>query len=215
VVEAPGRLDRWRAVLADHRPAVPLRVLAGTTTALVAVGLTAWLAVHWGSGNDPGTTVAAVTSPATAPTAPATAPTAPATEAGPVEPVTAEEWSALVTGLYGTRAQAFATASAELLDGVWAVGSPQRAADEAHARSLAAAGERLHGFAPTVADVAVVSRTPDRVELRLSDGWGGYAVVRADGAPVRTGPARPVTPVRAVLVRAPAGWRLESAQRLG
>jgi hypothetical protein len=208
VVEPPGRLDRWRAVLADHRPAVPLRVLAGATTALVVVALTAWLAVHWGSGNDPGTTVAAVT-------APAAAPTAPATEAGPAEPVTAEEWSAVVTGLYGTRAEAFATASAELLDGVWAVGSPQRAADEAHARSLAAAGERLRGFAPTAADVAVVSRMTDRVELRLSDGWAAYEVVRADGAPVRTGPARPVTPLRAGLVRAPAGWRLESAERLG
>jgi hypothetical protein len=66
-----------------------------------------------------------------------------------------------------------------------------------------------------VADVAVVSRTPDRVELRLSDGWAAYEVVDAEGTPVRTGPARPVTPVRAVLVRAPAGWRLESAQRLG
>jgi hypothetical protein len=213
VVEVPGRRDRWRAVLADRRPAVPLRVLAGATTALVVVAVTAWLAVRWGSGADPGTSVAAST-------APATAPPAPAMEATPAagDPVTAAEWSAVVTGLYGVRARAFATASAELLDGVWAVGSAQRAADEAHARSLAGAGERLRGFAPTVADVAVVSRTPDRVELGLSDGWSAYAVVdadRPDGAPVRTGPARPVTPVRVVLVRAPAGWRLESARRLG
>ena len=213
VVQPPGRLDRWRAVLADHRPAVPLRVLAGTTTALVVVALSAWLAVRWATGEDPGATVAAAT-------APATAPPAPATEAGPVdgEPVTAADWSAVVTGLYGTRAQAFAAAAAALLGGVWADGSPQRAADEAHARGLEAAGERLRGFAPTVADVAVVSRTPDRVEMRLSDGWPAYEVVdadRPDGGPVRTEPARPVTAVRVVLVRAPVGWRLESAQRLG
>ena len=215
VVQPPGRLDRARAVLADHRPAVPLRVLAGTTTALLVVALTAWLAVRWGSGEDPGTTVAAAT-------APATSPPAAATEAGPgpvaAEPVTAEEWSAVVSGLYGIRAQAFATASAGLLGDVWADGSPQRAADEAHARSLAGAGERLRGFAPTVADVVVVSRASDRVELRLSDGWAAYEVVdvdRPEGAPVRAEPARPVTPVRVVLVRTPAGWRLESAQRLG
>jgi hypothetical protein len=146
----------------------------------------------------------------------AQAPPAPQAPAG--EPVTAQEWSAVVTGLYGVRAQAFATASAELLGGVWVDGSPQRAADEAHARNLADAGERLRGFAPTVADVAVVSRSPGRVELRLSDGWAAYEVVdadRPDGAPVRTEPARAVTPARVVLVATPAGWRLESAQRLG
>jgi eukaryotic-like serine/threonine-protein kinase len=213
VVELPGRVDRWRAALADHRPAVPLRVLAGTTTALVVVALTAWLAVRWGSGADPGTTVAAATAPATA------SPATPAKDAvsAPVDgdPVTAADWSAVVTGLYGIRAKAFATASAEQLAGVWADGSPQRAADEDHARSLAAAGERLRGFAPTVADVAVVSRTPDRVELRLSDGWAAYEVLDEDGTPAHTEPARPVTPVRAVLVRTPVGWRLDSAQRLG
>ena len=215
VVEVPGRLDRWRAVLADHRPAVPLRVLAVATTALVVVALTAWLAVRWGSGADPGTTVAAATAPATGPTAPV-----PDAGSTPVdeEPVAEEDWSAVVAGLYGVRAQSFASASAELLDDVWAEGSPQRAADEVHARNLAGAGERLRGFAPTVADVAVVSRTPDRVELRLSDGWSAYEVVdadRPDGAPVRTEPARAVTRVQVVLVRTPAGLRLESATRLG
>ena len=31
----------------------------------------------------------------------------------------------------------------------------------------------------------------------------------------RTAPARPVAPVRVVLVRGAEGWRMESAQRLG
>ncbi len=124
----------------------------------------------------------------------------------------------MLADLYGIRAEAFTSASAELLDGVWADGSPQRAADEAHARSLAAAGERLRGFAPTVTDVAVVSGSPGRVELRLSDGWDAYEVVDADapdGAPVRTEPPRPVAPARVVLVATSTGWRMESAQRLG
>ncbi|WP_255362376.1 hypothetical protein [Blastococcus aurantiacus] len=215
VVEAPGRLDRWRAVLADRTPAMPLRVLAGTATAVLVLAVTAWLAVRWGSGEDPGTTVAAATAPASASPTPAPGAGPPPEDAGPV---TAADWSAVVAELYRVRAQAFAAASPELLGGVWVDGSPQRAADEAHARSLADAGERLRGFAPTVADVAVVSRSPERVELRLSDGWDAYDVVaadRPDEAPVRTEPARAVTPVRVVLVPTPAGWRLESAQRLG
>lgn len=215
VVELPRRRDRWRAALADRRPEMPLRVLAGTAAALVVLALTAGLAVRWGSGDDPGTAVAAATAPATTSAPPTETSPAPAEEPAALDPVSAEEWSAVVTGLYGVRAQAFTTAEAELLGGVWTDGSPQRAADEAHARSLAAAGERLRGFAPTVADVAVVSRTPDLVELRLSDGWAGYEVVAADGTRVRTEPPRPVTPVRAVLTRTTAGWRLESAQRLG
>lgn len=222
VVRPPGRLDRWRAALADVRPVVAPRVLAGTAAALVVLALTGWLVVRWGSGDAPGTTVAAATAPASAPTAPPTAPPAPDVVPAPPpavgDPGTAEEWSAVVTDLYRVRAQAFASASVEQLGGVWADGSPQRAADEAHARSLAEAGERLRGFAPTVLEVAVVSRSPERAELRLSDGWDGYEVVaadRPDGTPLRTEPARPVTPVRVVLVRTVEGWRLASAQRLG
>ena len=229
VVQPPGRLDRWRDLLTEHRPAVPLRVLAGMTAALAVLTLTGWLAVQWGSGDDPGTAVAAATAPATPPstppTAPAVVPVGPPTPAAvPVppapggDPVTAQEWSAVLADLYRVRAEAFAAASAELLGSVWVDGSPQRAADEGHARSLAEAGERLRGFAPTVADVAVVSRSPERAELQLSDGWGSYEVVAADlpdGAPLRTEPARPVTPVRVVLVRTADGWRMESAQRLG
>ena len=212
VVQPPGRLDRWRAALADRVAAVPLRVLAGAATAVVILALTAWLVVRWGSGTDPGTTVVAATAPATAATAPATDPMPPAAAA---DPATAQEWSAVVAELYRVRAEAFAAASPELLDGVWIDGSPQRAADEAHARSLAEAGERLRGFAPTVADVVVGTRSPERVELRLADGWDAYDVVTAEGASVRTEPGRPATPARVVLVRTPAGWRLESAQRLG
>jgi hypothetical protein len=230
VVQPPGRLDRCRAFLADHRPVVPLRAVAVATAVLAVLALTGWLTVRWGSGDDPGTTVAAATAPATPPeeaplpveaTQPEEAPPpaeAPAPGTAPAEPVTDQEWAAVVTHLYGVRAHAFGTASAGSLGSVWADGSPQRAADEAHARTLAEAGERLRGFAPTVTDVAVLSRSAERVELQLADGWAAYDVVdadRPDGPPLRTEPARPVVPVRVVLVRAAEGWRMESAQRLG
>ena len=38
------------------------------------------------------------------------------------------------------------------------------------------------------------SRTPDRVELRLSDGWAAYEVLDAEGTPVRTGARAPGHP---------------------
>ena len=205
--------------------AVPLRTVAVAAAVLAVLASTGWLAVRWGSG-DPGTAVAAASAPATSP-APATS-SSPATSiAEPPAPpapspvgdrVTEQEWAGVVLELYGTRARAFATASAELLGAVWAPDSAQRAPDEAHARSLADAGERLRGFAPSVADVAVLSRSPERVELQLVDGWSAYEVVaadRPDGPPLRTAPARPVAPVRVVLVRGAEGWRMESAQRLG
>jgi hypothetical protein len=132
-------------------------------------------------------------------------------------PSTGAEWAAAVTALYARRAEAFVSGSAEPLAGVWAEGAPQRQADEAHVAALAGAGERLRSFAPTVADVTVVRSDGDRTELRLTDGWGTYEVVRADdpaGPALRTGPARPMTPVRVVLTRTPGGWRMLSAERL-
>lgn len=60
--------------------------------------------------------------------------------------------------------------------------------------------------------------TPDRAELRLTDGWPGYEVVaaeRPDGPALRTAPARPPAPARVVLVRTADGWRIERAERLG
>ncbi len=95
--------------------------------------------------------------------------------------------------------------------------SPLRAADEEHARSLAAAGEVLRGFAPTVVAVTAVGDVGDRVEMDLVDRWGDYDVVPAtdpDGPVLRTVPGRPEAEVRMVLVRTGEGWRIESARRL-
>ncbi len=217
VVGPPGgRRARWRGMPAGFRPTVPLRAAVAAAALVAVVALTGWLAVRWSSGESTGTTVAAATAPAApTPSAPAVPP---ADDPAPAEPVTAADWAAVVTGLYRLRAEAFTAASPEPLDGVWAAGSPQGDADAAHARALAEAGERLRGFAPTVAEVAVVSLGPDRAELRLTDGWPAYEVVTAadpGGAVLRTEPARAAAPARVVLTRAPDGWRMDRAERLG
>jgi eukaryotic-like serine/threonine-protein kinase len=214
VVIAPARRwERVRELLAARLRLRP-RAAVASGVLVVVLALTGWLAVRWGSGEDPGTSVASATAPAGPATGGADLPGDPARD----EPVAAADWAAVVTRLYGLRAEAFAAASVEPLDGVWADGSPQGDADAASARALAEAGERVQGFAPTVADVSVVSTDPRRAELRLTDGWAAYDVVAADrpeGPALRTEPARPAAPARVVLVRTPEGWRIERAERLG
>jgi hypothetical protein len=214
VVEPGGRVDRWRGALEGFRPAVPLRAVAGAAAVVGVLALTGWLAVRWSGGEAPGTTVAAATAPA-GPTASPPNPSPAAVPPSATEPVSAADWTAVVTGLYRARAEAFTAASPEPLAGVWVAGSPQAEADAAHARALAEAGERLRGFAPTVADVQVVSLGPDRAELRLTDGWPAYEVTDAAGAVLRSEPARAAAPARLVLARTPEGWRLERAERPG
>ncbi|MBW8767540.1 MAG: hypothetical protein JF630_15395, partial [Geodermatophilales bacterium] len=54
--------------------------------------------------------------------------------------------------------------------------------------------------------------------LQLDDGWPAYEVVRAearDGPAVQRVPGRAAPEVQMVLVRTPAGWRIETAERSG
>jgi hypothetical protein len=129
-----------------------------------------------------------------------------------------EAWRTVVDELYERRAAAFASAAPEQLAAVYTAGSPLLGADQDHARGLAAAGEVLRGFAPTVVAVTAVDDGGDRVEMDLVDRWAGYEVVPAlapDGAATRSVPGRAESTVRMVLVRTGEGWRIESAQRLG
>jgi hypothetical protein len=213
VVEPPGLVGRWRDAVGD-RVRVPRRagVVAAVLAVLVATG---WLGLRGTEGgrqpaDAAAASVAAATSPAPVPAA-ADAPV-------PAEPVTAQEWTALLTALYARRAEAFSTATAEPLDLVWAPGAPQRAEDEALVAALAGEGQVLRGFAPRIGDVAVVSLDPQRAELHLRDGWPAYSVVDAadpDGGVRRTGAGRPDADVAAVLVRTPDGWRIEAVTRTG
>jgi hypothetical protein len=133
-------------------------------------------------------------------------------------PATLEDWRAVVNGLYRRRAEAFSTSSPQLLDDVYAGGSPLLTADAGFASSLADAGERLRGYLPTVEQVTSAHPDGDRVRLELVDSWPAYEVVAA-GEPgeavLRTVPARPSSSVDMVLVRAGGSWLIESAERQG
>ncbi|MGY1887192.1 protein kinase [Blastococcus sp. SYSU DS0753] len=193
------------------------RGLLATALVLAALAVTAWLGTRWGSDADLPRAAAAGSS---APDSRAADPPSPAVEErplpGPVVPETAGDWTALVSELYARRAEGL-SGSPALLRAVHVINSPLLAADEEHARALAAAGEALSGFAPVVDDVTVVESSDFRAELLLTDSWPGYRVVpadRADGPALRTVPGRPEAQVRMVLVRTPEGWRIGSAERL-
>ena len=234
VIEPPGRRELFWATLQDRlagsaRPAL-LRAGAVALT-VAALALAAWLGLR----STDGTSGTVTASPAAA-TADATAreqdgeameeavehPTQ-GTEPEPADrqdaPASPEGWRAVVQELYDRRADAFSSASTDVLDGVYTRGSAQRAADDGHARSLAAAGEALRGFAPAVVTVtAVVEDGADRVRLQLVDRWAGYEVVAGaepDGPPIRTVAGRPDAAVLLVLARTADGWRIESAERSG
>jgi hypothetical protein len=230
VVVAPaGRAELWRLVVQAW--AGPTRPLLRRSVALglVVAGLTlaGWLAVR-STGADAGdagggAAVAAASSALPSPSAsggdsPPAEVEAPVSEEPPAVPGSDEEWHPVVEELYGRRAEAFATASLELLEKVYVPGSPLLAADTAHARALAEAGEVLRGFAPTVGEVTAAEPDGDRVRLDLVDSWPGYEVVaaaRSGGAALRMGTGRAATGVRMVLVRAGDGWLIESAVRIG
>lgn len=236
-VVATGRRDRRRARM-RHRAgpgrssAVGGAVVVGVVAAVLAAVLaTGWLGARWAGGASDGTGAveAAVASDMADPSAPgeASAPAGPtvgssaADDVSPADrqgrPDSVTGWRSVVTDLYERRAAAFAAGSPDGLADVYTADSPLRAADEEHLRALAAAGEVLRGFAPTVVAVTAVGDGEDRVEMDLVDRWADYGVVAAgapDGPPVRMVPGRPETTVRMVLLRTGAGWRIESAQRL-
>jgi hypothetical protein len=135
-----------------------------------------------------------------------------------VAPATLEDWRDVVHDLYRRRAEAFATASPQLLDDVYAAGSPLLTADRELAQELAGAGEVLRGFAPVVEEVTAAEPDGDRVRLDLVDSRPGYGVVaahRQDGDVLRTATGRGAAPVRMVLVRGGDGWLIDSAERQG
>lgn len=207
VVGPPGRRERWRTTARDVVPAARRALVVGL--AVTGVTLAGWVAVRSGGVDGGGPPAAMTSSPVPSLTAAMPEPVAAA-------PASDAEWRAVVAELYRSRAEAFATASPELLAGVYVSGSPLLAADTGLARDLAEAGEVLRGFDPVVQDVAVAERYGDRVRLDLVDSWAGYDVVpaaRPGAQAVRTGPARPAAAVCMVLVRAGDGWLIESAQR--
>ncbi len=209
---------RGPAPAAQQRRRRPqLRIPAGRAPRTVAVllgaalllGAAAAIGGVWaGSAADPG----ASARPAAATTAPPPGPGAPAPT-----PAAETDWLAVLTELYARRAEAFTRAHPAELAAVYPPGSPLRAADEAAVARLAAAGQRLAGFAPRVEGPVTVVADGDRVRIEARDGWEGYAVVSAaePDRSVQQVPARAVAPVRVELVRGTDGWRIAAAGRPG
>jgi hypothetical protein len=198
------------------------RRIAVLAVLVAGLGVAGWIGVRSTDGGTGGTAepqapVVAASSPLPETTAldPAATGERPVADSGEA-PATPEEWRAVVAALYERRAEAFAAADGAVLDEVYTPDSPLHAADEQHVRDLAAAGEALRGFAPTVVTVTAVSRSAERVELDLVDHWPAYEVVAAAdpaGAAVRPAAGRSGTGVRMVLAHTPGGWRIDSAQR--
>jgi hypothetical protein len=217
ITEPPGRRELWRAAVRGWSAGLPTRRLAAVGLVVVALTGIGWALLGSTGAGAPDTRAgAAVASASSALGAPERVGDLPGEPRA--VPTTAEEWRGVVDGLYRRRAEAFTTASPELLEEVYVAGSALLTADTELARGLAGAGEVLRGFAPAVEEVTAVKPDGERVRLDLVDGWPGYEVVpaaRADGAALRTGAGRVATGVRMVLVRAGDGWLIESAERIG
>ncbi len=174
-----------------------------------------------GRGGTPG---AAAEQPPTEMAAPSEGPPAPTSAAAPAsrtedashavaDPDSPLAWRALLDGLYAARAEAYGSASTEVLDAVYALDSPLRGADAAEIATLRSSGAEVHGFAPEVVEVRSAARSGKRVEVRLVDRWPAYTVLAQDGGR-RAVPARGDRLVAMVLVREDDGWRIETARLL-
>ncbi|TFV65243.1 UNVERIFIED_ORG: serine/threonine protein kinase [Bacillus sp. AZ43] len=208
VVRPPRLRDRPVPWLRDVAPRAG--VVVGVLVALVVGG---WVGIRGGEPTEregAGARVAAVGSDLPAP--------APAESSSPADrqepPGSLEGWRALVAELYARRAAAFAAGSADGLGAVYVEGSPLRGADEEQIGALVTAGEGVRGFAPEVVAVTSVRGGGDRIEVDLVDRWPGYEIGPPAG-PGRPVAGRPDSAVRLGLERTAAGWRIESAQRLG
>jgi hypothetical protein len=180
--------------------------LALVVSAVTAVG---WLVV--GSTGSRDDAAASTSSASPSSTSPASAGLVDRGHAGPATPA---DWRVVVDRLYQRRAQAFRAASPELLDRVYAEGSPLLTADAGFVSSLADAGERLRGYVPTVERVTSAQADGDHVGLDLVDSWAAAEVVAGEVV-VRGVPERPASAVHMVLVRSGDSWLIESAERWG
>jgi hypothetical protein len=231
---------RWTRLRAVR---LPPRGVAAAAAVLAALALAGWAGGRWGQPREVPAVVApvgaapVVTAPApeaaaaslpTGTTLPGTttAPGSSATPAAPVPdptvpaatPTAPAGWLPVLEELYRRRAEAFTTGSAAPLAGVYTAGCAQLAADSGYVTGLAGAGEVLRGFAPVVVAVTGGSASGDRAELAIVDRRPPYDVVPAgdvEAPALRSDEGRAEAPVRVVLVRTAAGWRIDSAERVG
>jgi len=202
VSDPPGRAASVWSAVRGSVAALPVRRAVAVALVVLAVSAAGWLVI----GSTGPRTAAAVATSSASPVP------ADAVDRSQANPATPEEWRAVVDTLYQWRAQAFSTASPEVLTDVYTEDSTLLTADTGYVSALADAGERLRGYVPTVEQVRSVQPDGERVELDLVDSWAAAEVV-ADGVVVRDVPGRTSSAVHMVLVRSGGSWVIESAER--
>jgi hypothetical protein len=189
----PGPAARQAAVRSGTL--LPLRVV-GVGVGVVVAGLVV-TGVVGGVSPWPGR------SPAGAPPAPA----ATAADAG--------AWRDRVRTLDAARSVVFARGDAARLRDVYVVGSPGAVSDAAAVAALTTAGAVAPGVRHEVLGLRVLSATPSRARLELTDRMPGYRVLDRRGRVLRTVPARAARTFRVDLVRASSGWRIAAVSAAG
>ncbi|WP_342025193.1 protein kinase [Arthrobacter citreus] len=124
--------------------------------------------------------------------------------------VRGEDPVAAAGALAELRARAFSTANAELLDGVNIPGSSAMITDRAEIAKLAAAGTFLSGLSVEILSAGpVLPGEAGRVSLPAAVSTSAYAERDAGGGTVRNTAALSHQDIVLIMVRTPAGWRIE------
>ena len=200
-------------------PSVRQLVLGGTAAVVLAAAMLA----GWWWGSAPGVpagrllaqprSTAAPSSPAAVPApapAPVPAPAPPPAAADPPTTTDPASWRAVLAGLDGRRAAAFAESNPAVLAEVYVEGSPPYAADVASLRSLVDAGNRARPVRHELQEVRLITRTAAGVTVEVTDEMPAYDVVNSAGAVVGSDPGRGPKSWQVELVLAGDGWRISS-----
>jgi hypothetical protein len=222
-----------------------VRRWVGSVAALVALAGAlagaAWVGANWGTDSATHPVPAADAGPQERVPPPAgssepTGPEQPAGDPGPAGPTQAGSaepdlpppadvppaddlagWAAVVEQLYAHRARAFTAADGALLGAVYTPGSSLLQRDAEQVARLAAAGQTVTGFDPTVLRVTSVRADGDRVLVHLVDEVPGHRVVLV-GAPAEAGrqvAGRGPVEVVMTLQRIGGSWRIADAAKAG
>lgn len=192
-----------------HRRSPLLIGLAGGGALLVVAAVVLGL---WWFGRD-GESGPPVSRPAVTPPAADTSPTPDLSIASkglpdqqPAQP--AGEWTAIVRGLVGLRAQAFERADPAIADMIFIENSPAARTDSSLITGLRQRGQHAEDYRLIVKAASVASRSPSQVRLHALTQQRAYTVVSSDGARERTGDKPPLE-ADIVLRKADDGyWRI-------
>jgi hypothetical protein len=126
-------------------------------------------------------------------------------------------WAALLGQLYTRRSGAYAATDPAWLSDVYTPDSALLVRDGDQLAALAAAGETVAGFTPTVRRVTSVVEDDGAVVVDLVDEVPAYRVVPVGdaGGPGRDVAERAPAEVRMILRRTEQGWRIADATRRG